>query len=265
MFAEPPESAYDLRFRVLGVPVRVHPMFWFMALLLSGLGEPLEVLIWIVAVFVSIVVHELGHCGAFRWYGTHAHVVLHGFGGLAIPHGVGRTGRGARGAWSQACIAFAGPAAGFALAALLLGGMWLGGLAPKVWLNRESLVGFGFDASRVDERVAVLLYDLLFVNIWWGLFNLLPIYPLDGGHISRALLAAADPRQGVARSLMLSLVTAVGLGLVALWKVLRSEPPEQEGGLVLVGRFWPVLLFGYLAWISYQALEQERGGWRRDW
>lgn len=265
MFAEPPESAYDLRFRLLGVPVRVHPMFWLMALLLSGLGEPLGVLIWIAAVFVSIVVHELGHCGAFRWYGMHSHVVLHGFGGLAIPHGAGRSGRGPRGAWSQVCIAFAGPAAGFVLAALLLGGMWAAGLAPWVRLSRESLVAFGFDHSRVDERLAILLYDLLFVNIWWGLFNLLPIYPLDGGQISRAVFTAANPREGVARSLMLSLITSGGLGLLALWKVLSSAPPEQEVGLVLVGRFWPVLLFGYLAWISYQALEQERAGWGRGW
>ncbi len=265
MFAEPPETAYDLRFRVLGVPVRVHPMFWFMALLLSGLGEPLGVAIWVVAVFVSIVVHELGHCAAFRWYGMQSHVVLHGFGGLAIPHGRVRGGRPSGGTWSGVCISFAGPGAGFVFAALLLGGMWLAGLRPAVWLSRESLLAFGFDDSRLDERAAILLYDLLFVNIWWGLFNLLPIYPLDGGQISRALFTGFNPREGVARSLMLSLVTAGGLGLVALWKVLSSAPPEAGDGLGLVGRFWPVLLFGYLAWLSYQALEQERAGWGRGW
>jgi Zn-dependent protease len=264
MFAEPPESAYDLRFRLLGVPVRVHPMFWFMALMLSGLGEPLDVLIWVAAVFVSILVHELGHCAAFRWYGADAHVVLHGFGGLAIPHGVRRVGRSGGGTWPQVCISFAGPAAGFVLAALLLGGMWLAGLSPYLRLGSARLVEFGFTPLPRDE-LTILLYYLLYVNIWWGLFNLLPIYPLDGGQISRALFAAANPREGVARSLTLSLVMAGGMGLWALWKVLRAEPPEQETGLALAGRFWPVLLFGYLAWISYQALEQERGGRGRGW
>lgn len=265
MFAEPPETAYDLRFHVLGVPVRVHPMFWLMALLLSGLGEPLGVAIWVVAVFVSIVVHELGHCAAFRWYGVQSHVVLHGLGGLAIPHATVRGGRMFGGTWPRVCISFAGPGAGFVFAAVLWGGMWLGGLKPSLWLGGGSLLGFGFDGSRVDERLAILLYDLLFVNIWWGLFNLLPIYPLDGGQISCALFAGANRREGIARSLMLSLVTAGGLGLVALWKVLSSAPPEPQDGLGVVGRFWPVLLFGYLAWLSYQALEQERGGWGRGW
>lgn len=264
MFVEPPETAYDLRFRVLGVPVRVHPMFWFMALLLSGLGEPLGVAIWVVAVFVSIVVHELGHCAAFRWFGMQSHIVLHGFGGLAIPHGTVRGGRAKGGTWPTACIAFAGPGAGFVFAALLLGAMWLGGLAPSLGLSRDSLLDFDFDDSHLDDRVAILLYDLLFVNIWWGLFNLLPIYPLDGGQISRALFTRTNPREGVARSLMLSWVTAGGLGLLALWRVLSSAPEPQDG-LGMVGRFWPVLLFGYLAWLSYQAWEQERGRWGGNW
>ena len=90
-FVEPPPTSYDLHFRVAGVPVRVHPLFW-LATVFMGLGadgDPIDVLLWVVAVFTCILVHELGHVLAFRYYGMSAHVVLHAFGGLAIP-GAGR-------------------------------------------------------------------------------------------------------------------------------------------------------------------------------
>src|SRR5690348_5845423 len=84
--AEPPKSNYDVHFNVAGVPVRVHPWFLLMSLLL-GVGSfnkpnpPQEIILWMGVVFISILIHELGHVAAFRYFGQRAKVVLYSFGG----------------------------------------------------------------------------------------------------------------------------------------------------------------------------------------
>ncbi|MEM1305575.1 MAG: M50 family metallopeptidase, partial [Planctomycetota bacterium] len=117
---DPTPTSYDVNFRVLGFPVRVHPLFWVVALLLSqgatG-GLPVLVLIWVVVMFVSILVHELGHAVLQQWFGGRPRIVLYGMGGLAISQGPPVS------AWRQVAIALAGPLAGF----LLAGVVWLAG------------------------------------------------------------------------------------------------------------------------------------------
>ena len=119
MLAEPDRTPYDLRFRFLGFPVRVHPWFWIATLLLNGDGllrlGPEYLLIWIVVVFVSILVHELGHALAFRRFGADADIVLYAFGGLAIPTN-SIAGRGRR-----ILVSLAGPIAGFVLFGIVYG------------------------------------------------------------------------------------------------------------------------------------------------
>ncbi|MBX9581317.1 MAG: hypothetical protein K2X87_13490, partial [Gemmataceae bacterium] len=112
MLVEPDRTPYDLNFRLFGFPVRVHPLFWVVTVLFgsSALRDfgPEYLLVWVVVVFVSILVHELGHAFAFRAFGTDAAVVLYGFGGLAVPWG------GVAGRWRRVAVSLAGPAAGFA-------------------------------------------------------------------------------------------------------------------------------------------------------
>ncbi|MBK6647729.1 MAG: hypothetical protein IPG44_18635 [Anaerolineales bacterium] len=63
-------TRFDLQFSIAGIPVRVHPLFWVIALLLgSNSGHSLMVVVWIIVVFISILIHELGHAFAFRRYG----------------------------------------------------------------------------------------------------------------------------------------------------------------------------------------------------
>ena len=53
----------------------------------------------------------------------------------------------------------------------------------------------------------------MFINIWWGVVNLLPIWPLDGGHVSRELFQMFDRHEAIRNSLILSLVCAAGMVL----------------------------------------------------
>ena len=92
LLVEPPRNQYDLCFALFGIPVRVHPFFWLVALLL-GLGgvnhyqdRAQALLIWIVVIFISILLHELGHAFAIRYYGWEPSVTLYALGGMATHH-----------------------------------------------------------------------------------------------------------------------------------------------------------------------------------
>lgn len=266
MFAlEPPRTNYDLHFHVAGVPVRVHPWFWLMSLLL-GIGPwdhphpPQQILLWIGVVFVSILIHELGHVVAFRYYGQGARVVLHSFGGLAIADegGYGDYSssyyREERGPGAEIMIAFAGPLAGFLFAALIFAVIAASGHKPAIQLGGPMFIGFDFEPYRW-LNLNILIFDLLFVNITWGLMNLLPVFPLDGGQISRHLLTKFNPREGLRQSILVSIVVAVG---VAVWGLVRLEDK------------FLLILFALLAYTNYQLLQQISGGYGgygggRDW
>ena len=89
IFQVPPPTRFDLRFSIAGIPVRVHPLFWLIAILFgSSSGSIVSILSWVVAIFVSILIHELGHAFAMRRYGQGSHIVLHFAGGLTVPETV---------------------------------------------------------------------------------------------------------------------------------------------------------------------------------
>ncbi len=232
---EPPRTQYDLNFSLLGIPVRVHPMFWGIALLMGLGGNPKlpEMLMWVGTVFVSILVHEMGHALAARAFGWPPHITLHGFGGLASYRPSYHS------PVSQILITAAGPAAGFAFALVICAAIAASG--HRVTIDRD----FGFVGpiywdpyhSRWTDR---LILDLLFVNIFWGLVNLLPIIPLDGGQIARELLGLANPRDGLRQALWLSVISAAVAAILAYTKLHDT---------------YLTFLFAYLAYNSYTALQ----------
>ncbi|HEY4235497.1 MAG TPA: site-2 protease family protein [Lacipirellulaceae bacterium] len=241
MIGEPPPTQADLHFRAFGVPVRVHPWFWIIALLL-GLGgsekaDLLETVLWVAVVFFSILVHELGHAFVQRRYGGHPRITLYGMGGLATCDDCDRSPR------SQILISLAGPFAGFLLAGVTVLFLYVKGRLYGFHLALEPVAWKYFDPSyllqhnRLSPRDA-LIEMLLWVNILWGVINLFPIYPLDGGRISRELFTLGNPREGIIRSLQLSIGTAA---LLAVWGFTRSS-------------IYTAILFAYFAYGNYQTL-----------
>ncbi len=173
-----------LQFRVSGIPVRVEPIF---ILVMGGLGWLYGYTGVLIPVFMlvgglSILVHELGHATAQRSFGAQPSITLTGFGGYTL----GPTQPRGR----SLVVTLAGPAAGF-LAAIV-------GVALTQVVTSDSRV------------VASALEMLIWVNVLWGVFNLLPILPLDGGHLASDLF-------GLRRAQYLSLVGAVGLGALGLY------------------------------------------------
>jgi Zn-dependent protease len=247
LFQPPPPTRYDLRFNLAGIPVRVHPLFWLIALLLgSSSGSILQLLIWVLVVFVSILIHEIGHALAMRRYGQSSQVILHMMGGLTVPEQVS-WGSG----WANVAltpsqkifISLAGPGAGFLLAGLVIAGVMASGGS----IITTALLGFIPLPAAVVLPIGgivlnALVITLLWVNIFWGLINLVPVYPLDGGNVARYILLQADPLDGVRKSLWVSVIAGI---LVAMM------------GLFLLGSVYMAFLFGFLAFQSYQSLQ----GW----
>ncbi len=189
-------------FRFAGVTVFLH-WSWFLVAFygISRRAENYSSIGWNVAEYLSlfliVLLHEFGHSLACRQVGGRANqIVLWPLGGVAYvapPHRPGAN------LWSIA----AGPLVNVALFPLL---------SLAVYFSRS----LGWSQSLPD--LFTLIQTLWIINTVLLVFNLLPIYPLDGGQILRALLWFVV---GPARSLMIAasigMVGVAALLLLAIW------------------------------------------------
>ena len=241
---EPPPSRSDLHFVLFGFPVRIHPLFWLMALVLGyNSGGAKEVAAWVAAVLIAILVHEWGHALAMRGYGLRPSITLHGLGGVTSARDGQGFGPPLR-MWEHVLISAAGPAAGFLLAAAVCGAVYLSGHGLRCEFGLPS--GFMVTPAEVvgTPLLTVFIAYILFASVAWGLLNLLPVYPLDGGQIAREVLLALRGHEGMRQSLRLSLWTAAVLAVL---------------GLACGHEYFPALFFGVLAFQSYVLLRADGG------
>jgi Zn-dependent protease len=211
-------TPFDLNFYLFRIPIRVHPFFWIVAALLGNWvfrvwGFP-YLLIWIGCVFFSILLHELGHALTGRLFGNRPHILLLTFGGLAIgatdPHNK---------RWQRIAVIFAGPGIQLLLYAILWVVVWC--MSPPGFPLRGNLIWSPlFLIPQVGEPVAVTLCFLMIINLIWPLFNLLPIWPLDGGQITREVLDEFRPRDGIIISLVISAVVS---GVLCIHMILAEQ------------------------------------------
>lgn len=227
MFGPVRPSQFDLAFSVFGIPVRVVPTFWLFSALLGfhytqvpGIGFAL-LLIWIAVVFVSILIHELGHALTAYLFGYPPRIMLYHFGGVAMyePYRDYTTGK-------AILITLAGPAAGFMLFGVSLAATFV----------------LTFADVTVPRLADEALGMLLFINLVWTVLNLMPVLPLDGGQVCREVCVSLNPQRGMIWALWVSIVAAglIGAGLLAIRSI--------YGGVMFL-----MLAFG-----SYQELQQRR-------
>jgi Zn-dependent protease len=246
---EPAPTPFDLRWRMFGIDVRVHPFFWLVAALLgwpflrAGFGL---VLVWIGCVFVSVLIHELGHVFAGRVFGADGHIVLYSFGGLAIGSS------DLRRRWQRVLVYFAGPLAGFLLFGVVVAALFL------------------LRAVELPPLVRAAISFLIWINLGWGILNLLPIWPLDGGRISRDLLEWLTPERGAAVALGISGTLA---GLLAVNALMATYGRPLIPWIPFDG-LYVAIMFGLLAISSFQMMQMENAArarreddrlpWERD-
>lgn len=256
MLAEPPETAWDLRWQMFGVPVRVHPFFWLVMLLLGQSAfrqGPIYLVIWVLCAFVSILIHEFGHVFMGMVFGARGHIVLYSFGGLAI--GSNRLAR----PYERIAVSLAGPFAQFAFLAVLFGLLFVRDSQDIAYLSLVGLeLGLPFrnpeHLLRLREMMLTrpiefaVISELILINVYWPLLNLLPIWPLDGGQVTREVCDIVNRGRGLSVSLMISTIVAGGIaGLSALAYFGRPMVP------FIGGSPWMIIMFGLLAYQSYQA------------
>lgn len=186
-----------ISFRLFGIPVTIGGSFLLVAALigLSGARQIETVVAWVGLVFVSILIHELGHAFTALSFGSDVAIELNGLGGLTRwnpPGGTLTPGR-------RALVAASGSAVG-----LVFGGL--------VWLAARQLGPF-------SGLTGFVMTNLVYVNVFWGLINWLPIRPLDGGHLLLSLLEKVAP----ARSQMVAKVVFVATAGIALLLAIRNE------------------------------------------
>jgi len=247
IFQVPPPTRYDLRFSIAGIPVRVHPLFWVIAVLLGSSSSLLNILIWVAAVFVSILVHELGHALAMRHYGQSSQIILHFAGGLTVPTSTAWGSGWAAVALTQnqeILVSLAGPVAGFSFAGLVLAAASVMG-GSIVITTVFGILPFPMAfLPGLGDTVNSLIMTLLWVNIFWGLINLVPVHPLDGGNVARFILLKVDPWNGIRNSLWLSTIAGAIVALI---------------GLFIFKSVYVAFLFGLLAFQSFQAANGQQG------
>jgi membrane-associated protease RseP (regulator of RpoE activity) len=183
-----------------------------------------------------------------RRYGQSSRIMLHMTGGVTIPDQYAWGGGYASIALTPAqeiFISLAGPFSGFLFAGLIFAGVLVSGGSVAM----GTLLGFIPMPARVSlpfggSLLNALAINLLWVNIFWGIFNLVPVYPLDGGHVTRYALMKADPYDGVRKSLWVSVIAG---GLLAVV------------GLVFFRSIYMAFLFGLLAFQSFQMLQSRFG------
>lgn len=195
MLGRPEPTAYDLQFSLFNIPVRVSIWFWLFAALIgfdySKMGTD-YLLAWVMVVFLSILIHELGHALFLKWYGDDPWIVLLPFGGYAASYGFER-----HSTLRTVIMLLAGPGAGFLLAGATFG------LA----------MAFSGSLTQLMVNVADML---IIVNIVWGLFNLLPVFPLDGGRVCQQLFRWMSPRSGDRYAFTLSCIVSAMIGTLAI-------------------------------------------------
>jgi Zn-dependent protease len=197
--------------RLFGIPLEVHWTFVLlvalvlMATLPTGAAGVVGGLLWVLALFASVVVHELAHCLVARPRGGDV------LGILLLPiGGVSRMARLPSAPADETAIALAGPVTSLGIGALLL---VLGAVAAGASFWPPTLV----DGS--------WLARLGWLNLLLGLFNLLPALPMDGGRVLRAGLSRRRSRVR-ATTIAARVAKVVAAGLVVagvlsdIWLVL---------------------------------------------
>jgi Zn-dependent protease len=173
-------------FRVGGFPVTIHPSFLLIGVIGLSTGSFSDAVLWVAVVFVTVLIHELGHAYAYRAYGREASITLWGLGGLT-------QGKGpplARG--QNIVVSLAGP---------LTQGILIG--IPALYL-----------ALRYRDSPNSHLFSLLaFAGLGWAVLNLIPVVPLDGGRVMQQLLEGRWGSAGGKVARWISIATAAGLGV----------------------------------------------------
>ncbi len=167
------------------IPIRIHPIFW---VLILGIGfissfSLIGTVLWAIVILVSLLVHEFGHALTARAFGQEARISLVAFGGVTERQGPPTK------LWQDFLIVLDGPLAGLSLFFI-------------AYLIQQQI------PEKTSGIPIVMLWMFLYVNLFWTVLNLLPVQPLDGGHLLRILFEGVFGFRGIRYALLVSTIIA---------------------------------------------------------
>lgn len=215
-------------FTFAGTEVRIHATFFLLLLFVAsqglmggeGVAAAVESMLFIVAMFACVVLHEFGHVLAARGYGIKTPDIT-----LLPIGGVARLERMPRKPAQELVVAVCGPLVNVIIAAAI----WLG-------LGVTARIHPGYDLLQPGH----FLQKLMVWNVFMVVFNLIPAFPMDGGRVLRALLALFLDYGRATR-----LAAAIGQGIAMLVAII----------MLLTSTFHPMLLL--IAFFIFMAAGQE--------
>lgn len=178
-----------VEFSLFRIPIRVEPIFWITLGLLGFLGNMnsdmasdvmiMDILLFVMAGFISILIHELGHALMIKKYKLPTEIVLSSFGGYATyPMGILTR-------LQSFLVTLAGPLIQFVFGIALL----------------FMLPVFHLPESMIEQFFSYLIG----VSLIWSVLNCVPVIPLDGGRMMEAILG---PRR-IKTTLLISMLVAI--------------------------------------------------------
>jgi Zn-dependent protease len=210
---------------ISGIEVRIHLTFllflawiWLSYYRVAGLPGAVQGVLFILALFFCVLLHEFGHAFAARGFGiTTPDITLLPIGGVA------RLSRIPDKPWEELVVAIAGPLVNVVIAAVLILVVHTSAALDQIQYLENPRIG--------------PLQTLASVNIMLVVFNLIPAFPMDGGRILRALLAMVMPYAQATQ-----IAAWIGQGLAVVFGIL--------------GFFWnPLLVF--IAFFIFAGAQQE--------
>ncbi len=209
-----------IRFTLFGVQVSIHPTLWLTlailgrAYMVSNMVELMSALLFIIAAFVVLLMHEMGHALVGRRLGGgEPSVYLAWLGGDCT----NETARLTR--LQGVVMTIAGPLASLAvgLVTYLILCLYVGDFG----LGSVLSVGFAFGVMPAEVLMAYpplamfFFFYLIEVSFWWTILNMLPIFPLDGGQIMQGLMKSRVQMHAI--SLTVAIVLSLAFAVLGLW------------------------------------------------
>lgn len=180
-----------VRFSLFGIPIEIQPWFWISLVLIGALsaGNPstadglIILCLFVLAGFISILVHELGHALVGRSFGAPTAITLQAFGGYAaFPPGAFTRKQ-------NFLMVAAGPF--FQLV--------LGGIALVITIF----------APIPETLIAVFFHFIVLISFFWAILNLIPVLPLDGGRLMESVLGPQRIKTTLTISIVVAIVAAI--------------------------------------------------------
>ncbi len=182
---------------ISGIPVRVHLSFFLLLAWVAfeesqAHGRPLQEVVFVLAVFACVLLHELGHALVAQQFRIQTRdIVLYPFGGIAALMGEAKP-------FAELLIALAGPLVNVLIALVL---------------------AFFIDFSSAETLLSnpSALTRIFIANVVLVIFNMIPALPMDGGRVLRSTLALLKVPRATLISTRISQILSVLMGLFAIY------------------------------------------------